>query len=65
MSESPTDSFSKILGGSENVDDFLRGLEGLSNRLPSRVNADPQNVEKGLARLVLTRIDLGPLGKLM
>lgn len=58
MSESPADSFSKILGGSENLDDFLRGLEGLGNRVPSRVNANPQNVEKGLARLVLTLIDL-------
>jgi len=58
MSEPAPDSFAKILSGSENLDDFLRGLEGLEERLPQRVNADPQNVEKGLARLVLTLIDL-------
>ena len=58
MSEPLPDPFAKILSGSENLDDFLRGLEGLEERLPQRVNADPHNVEKGLARLVLTLIDL-------
>ena len=58
MSDDVPDPLSKILSGSENLDDFLRGLEGLSERLPNRVNADPHNVEKGLARLVLTLIDL-------
>ena len=58
MSEPASDPFAKILSGSENLDDFLRGLEGVGNRMPSRVNADPHNVEKGLARLVLTLIDL-------
>ena len=52
------DPFTKILSGSENLDDFLRRLDGLENKLPSRVNADPRNVEKGLARLVLTLVDL-------
>ena len=56
-SESP-DPFAKILSGSESLDDFLRGLEGLENKVPNRLNADPHNVEKGLARLVLTLIDL-------
>jgi hypothetical protein len=58
MPESSDDRFARILSGTENLDDFLLGLEGLGNRLPSRVNADPHNVEKGLARLVLTLIDL-------
>lgn len=58
MSNESPDPFAKILSGSENLDDFLRGLEGLENKVPNRVNADPHNVEKGLARLVLTLIDL-------
>jgi hypothetical protein len=58
MSDTASDPFAKILSGSENLDDFLRGLEGLGEKLPSRVSADPHNVEKGLARLVLTLIDL-------
>ena len=33
-------------------------LELLSNRLSSRVEADPENVERGLAQLVLTLIEL-------
>jgi hypothetical protein len=40
------------------LDDFLRGLERLSPGLPSRLNADPENVERGLSRLVLTLIEL-------
>src|SRR5690348_1547548 len=58
MSDGRPDPLSKILSGSENLDDFLRGLEGLSDRPPNRVNADPHNVERGLAKLVLTLIDL-------
>ena len=37
---------------------FLQGLERLGHGLPTRVNADPHNVERGLARLVPTLIDL-------
>src|SRR5205814_5444302 len=38
---------------------FLRGLEGITRGgLPSRINADPHNVERGLAQLVLTLVDL-------
>ena len=50
--------FGKILAGEENLDDFLRGLDRVTRGLPDRVNADPHNVEKGLAKLVLTLIDL-------
>jgi hypothetical protein len=63
------DIFSKILAGPTgpgDLDDFLRGfdnltaggLDRLSPSLPSRVNADPHNVERGLAQLVLTLIEL-------
>ena len=60
--QSPGDGiFSKILAGPtgpDDLDDFLRGLDRLNPGLPSRVNADPHNVERGLAQLVLTLIEL-------
>jgi len=37
---------------------FVEELERLQERLPQRIEADPQNVEKGLAKLVLTLIEL-------
>lgn len=33
-------------------------LEALAHALPERINADPEHVEQGLARLVLTVIEL-------
>ena len=48
----------KIFARVGDLDDFLRGLDGLGQALPARVNADERNVEKGLAQLVLTLIDL-------
>ena len=33
-------------------------LQALARGLPDRINADPENVEQGLARLVLTVIEL-------
>lgn len=33
-------------------------LEALAHALPERINADPERVEQGLARLVLTVIEL-------
>ena len=58
MREPAGDLYQRILSGGDNLDEFLRGLQQLKPDLPSRVNADPQNIEKGLARLVLTLIDL-------
>ena len=61
---------SKIFAKAGDLDDFLRGLERLGHGLgkgvgsvegsfvPSRVNADPHNVERGLAQLVLTLVEL-------
>ena len=37
---------------------FGEELDRLQARLPRKVNADPENVEKGLAQLVLTVIEL-------
>jgi hypothetical protein len=61
MPDPGSDPLAKIFAGSDNLDDFVRGLEHLERlgqSLPSRVNADPHNVEKGLAKLVLTLIEL-------
>jgi uncharacterized protein YjiS (DUF1127 family) len=33
-------------------------LERIATALPGRINADPENVEKGLAQLVLTLVEL-------
>ncbi len=39
-------------------DESVRDLIALANALPERINADPDKVEQGLARLVLTVIEL-------
>ena len=36
----------------------LGGLDRLATALPRRINADPEHVEKGLAQLVLTLVEL-------
>lgn len=36
----------------------VAAVQALANALPERINADPENVEQGLARLVLTVIEL-------
>jgi hypothetical protein len=43
--------------GSAN-DQSVSDLIALANALPERINADPDKVEQGLARLVLTVIEL-------
>src|SRR2546423_357094 len=48
----------KILSDPGNLDHFVRGLESVTRGLPARINADPHNVERGLAQLVLTLVDL-------
>jgi hypothetical protein len=48
----------KIFARVGDLDEFLRGLDRVSQALPARVNADEKNIEKGLAQLVLTLIDL-------
>lgn len=37
---------------------FAEELEKLRQKLPQRIDANPRNVEKGLAKLVLTLIEL-------
>jgi len=48
----------KVLAGTDALDDFSRALDRPAPALPSRINADPQHVERGLARLVLALIEL-------
>ena len=48
----------RYLWGSPEIDAVTKQLERLDHSLPSRVNADPEGVEKGLAQLVLTLIEL-------
>ena len=40
------------------VDPSASALHALARALPERINADPEHVEQGLARLVLTVIEL-------
>ena len=42
----------------EKTQPVLRGLDRIKPGLPARINADPQNVERGLAQLALTIIEL-------
>jgi hypothetical protein len=44
--------------GQSDFPSVVRELDLLANRLPRRVEADPENVERGLAHLVLTLIEL-------
>lgn len=48
------------MAGSAREDEDLpeAALEALARALPERINADPDKVEQGLARLVLTLIEL-------
>ena len=48
----------KILAAPLNLDPFAESEERLSNALTRRVNADPDSVERGLAQLVLTVVEL-------
>ena len=48
----------KIIIKSESIDEIAEELEKVENALPNRINADPENVEHGLAKLVLTLIEL-------
>ena len=49
----------KILhGGLEDLRLFGRELDSLRDSLPRRIDADPDTLEEGLARLVLTVIEL-------
>ena len=43
---------------SDSPEDFIEEIEKIQNILPAKIDANPENVEKGLAKLVLTLIEL-------
>lgn len=49
---------SKVLVNSESLNEFAEELNKIDSALPQRINADSKNVEKGLAKLVLTLVEL-------
>jgi hypothetical protein len=53
--DSPAD---KVLSAPTDLDPFARDLRRLDDALTARVQADPENVERGLATLVLTLVEL-------
>ena len=48
----------KLLKGSGDLDGLARELDRIGTALPRRVDADPEQVERGLAQLVLTLVEL-------
>ena len=55
MEKTPAD---KVLSAPLDLDPFARDVRRLDEALTQRVAADPENVEKGLAQLVLTVVEL-------
>jgi Gas vesicle protein K len=55
MTDSPAD---KLLSAPLDLDPFARDLRRLDDALSRRVDTDPENVERGLAQLVLTVVEL-------
>lgn len=48
----------RVLVGEEHLEEFAQALEKVERTLPDRVALDPERVEQGLAKLVLTIIEL-------
>lgn len=48
----------KVLSSYGDIEDFVSEMEHAESPLPRRINADPEQVERGLAKLVLTLIEL-------
>ena len=46
------------MGETDFPEEFVEEMEKSNNALPKRIDANPKNVEKGLAKLVLTLIEL-------
>jgi hypothetical protein len=60
MSDASTaqETTEKVLYGPSNLQDFANELGQINDALPRRINADLEGVEQGLAKLVLTLIEL-------
>jgi hypothetical protein len=48
----------RLLAGHGDVESVARRLEELGDAFPRRIDADPEKLERGLAQLVLTLIEL-------
>jgi hypothetical protein len=48
----------RVLSGHGDLEGFLDRLDSVGDAFPRRVDADPERVEKGLAQLVLTLVEL-------
>jgi Gas vesicle protein K len=48
----------KVLAGPDDLSPFTALTEPFGNALTRRINADPDSVERGLAQLVLTIVEL-------
>jgi hypothetical protein len=55
MNDQPAD---KLLATPADLDPFARDVRRLDDAVSRRIDADPENVERGLAQLVLTIIEL-------
>ena len=53
-----SDDTNRILAAGGDLATLARELDGARSSLPRRIEADPDNVERGLAQLVLTLIEL-------
>jgi Gas vesicle protein K len=52
------DSLDRLLASHGDVESVARPLEEIGDAFPRRIDADPEKVERGLAQLVLTLIEL-------
>ena len=48
----------KLLHGAGDLDALAEKLDRVGTAFPRRINADPEHVERGLAQLVLTLVEL-------
>jgi hypothetical protein len=55
MSDAPAD---KLLAAPRDLDPFASDVRRLDDAVSRRIQADPENVEQGLAQLVLTIVEL-------
>ena len=56
MREPP--DYGRLLSGSPELDPLARRAQEVDDALTRRINADPESVERGLAQLVLTVVEL-------
>jgi len=54
----PADGVERLLASHGDVETIARQLEQIGDAFPRRIDADPEKVERGLAQLVLTLVEL-------